>query len=215
MDTTLKTSLYVIVIILSGVFLFSDVAMLSDIGKEYLYWDVSSSFHILYGFTALHIITILIDMLSNKNKQQKKTSLEVMYISVHQIGAICGALGFLSGVLAAFGGIVPQRFTIQLIIALSIIAIFPLLFYIIYWKIKLRKKPISEWWDEKNIQDSAIGALITLAISVPIYFVIIIIQLWIIFEPSIVFWILAIFFVQIFIYSASVLIRNSASDLNE
>lgn len=71
--------------------------MLSDISKEYLYWDVSGQFYMLYVLTAFHIVIILwgtiVSSLPIKLLQNNMLNGKSIYVFLHQVGNVCGLIG--------------------------------------------------------------------------------------------------------------------------
>jgi|GEM_PF-936321 len=220
-------SLYIVSLTLSGVLLLSDIMLLSDIGKEYLLWDITSQWHLLYGFTAFHIVNMLIGviyLIKNPSSGEKlftgsKKSNEALFISLHNISFICGLLG-LAGVILSFTGlIIPGRYSIQLMIAATFLALFPFVLIAIYWITRMSKKRIKDWTDEKQLSDSGYGAMLCLAVLLPVFIIISIISLlgsgvvslpahfWMLYLPA-SFWMLLLFFLTLTIYGLTIILRN-------
>lgn len=209
-------SLYIALILLSGIFILSDVTLLSDIGKEYTLWDVSMEWQMLYGFTIFHIITMVIGFFLNRNRATFKfqkilgainNGNDALFIAIHQIGLICGLSGVACVILVVYIPIA-ERFKSAWLMALSFIAVIPWAFIIIYWIIKSRKKPLAAWIDEKQFSDTAIGALImggAFMLLIGIFYILDITHT-IIMPTS--FWFSLMFFIYLLGFSAVIVIRN-------
>ncbi len=159
-------SLFIVAVVLSGVFLLSDCTLLSDIGKEYARWDVSDQWLMLYGFTAFHIAVTVWGLLAGLTEKRKapeargEIGRDAFFLSMNQIGVLCGALGISACVLSLWG-IVPDRFRAAWLMALAILSVFPLAVYLFYMVIRNRRKPLRSWFDEKQTADLGAGALVS------------------------------------------------------
>ncbi len=121
-------SLFILLVIGSGVLLVSDVSLLSDIGKEYILFDVSSQWAMLYVFTAFHLAVVIIGaavLQKGKALPADTVKSETVYISVHHIALISGVLGVAGVFLAMSGTIVPLRYSVGFMVVLSASRSFP------------------------------------------------------------------------------------------
>ena len=207
-------SIYISLVIISGITLLSDAAQLSDIGKEYLYFDIASQWNILMVFAFFHLITMIVGTLILwKNKTGEKlfrpaADNEELFMSIHQIGLITGVLGLAGTIITSTGILVPERYTTHFMVFTAGLVMAPAVLFTTYWILKLRKKPLPEWLDEMQVKQAAAAAIISLALSVPIYILAVISQIFKVMDYGTAFWILALAFVQITIYSLTVLIRK-------
>lgn len=209
-------SLYIYMIILSGITLLSDVTIISDIGKEYSLLDVSGQWHILYVFTLFHIAVMILGTIFIKNAvgthllEEIKNGNDAMFISMNQIGIMCGVLG-IAGVIVSVSGtmenIILETYRAAWMMFLSCLALFPLVLFIIYWAIKYRKKPLAVWLDEKQALDSAIGALVSTLIALFLIVIFMIISIFAVDLPAIL-WLSIIFFIYLITFSGTILTRN-------
>lgn len=215
----MKHSIYVVLIILSGIMILDDLILLSDIGKEYLLWDVSTEWIILYCSTALHMLVMICGLISLKKttvndiklfKAFNKSS-DILFLSLHQTSFISSLLGICGIIFAISGLIVPERFSVHFMMLLAGLALFPLIIIIIYWMVKMRKKPARNWIDEKQMSDTALGALFGLLLSIVIYLFIFVLDLLNVLIMPVSFWILLIFFIQLTIFSAVIMSKNKMS----
>jgi hypothetical protein len=88
------------------------------------------------------------------------------------------------------------------------LALAPAALFSAYWILKLRKKPMAEWLDEMQLRDAAAAAIISLALSIPVYILAVISQIFKVVDYGTAFWILILAFIQIIIYSLTVLVRR-------
>ncbi|MFZ7121290.1 MAG: hypothetical protein ACOWWH_10100 [Eubacteriaceae bacterium] len=211
-----KDSIYFVLIILSGITLFSDLTLLSDIGKEYLFWDVTSQWIILYGFTLFQMVVVIfgfIHLLKNPAHNSKLFKHSgnrdgVLFLSLHHIGVISGVLGLCGVIFSATGIMTPDRYITQFMVVLAGLALFPLILFIVYWILKLKGRPFRQWFDEKQINDTALGTLLNFVITIPLYIFICIVELTNMYEFHVFFLIMIIFFLQLSIFSSVVIARN-------
>ena len=176
-EALLLHSLYIVFLVISGILILSDVALLSDIGKEYPYWDVSEEWSLLYFFGAMHLTAILVSIIYRwkyhteeglKNLFAKaREGNDILFILLNQIAFICGILGLL--VIMVFQTIIEAgNYRICVISVLSILSLMPLLLFAVYWILKCRKKNGQRWLDEKQVSDTCFGSMVTLAVGMPI-----------------------------------------------
>ena len=207
-------SIYISLVIISGITLLSDAAQLSDIGKEYLYFDIASQWNILMGFAFFHLITMIVGtIILWKSKIGEKLfrpamDNEELFMSIHQIGLITGVLGLAGTIITSTGILVPERYTAHFMVFTAGLVMAPSVLFATYWILKLRKKPLNEWLDEMQVKQAATAAIISLALSVPIYILAVISQILKVMDYGTAFWVLVLAFVQITIYSLTVLIRK-------
>lgn len=212
-------SVYIILIILSGISLGSDITILSDIGKEYRLLDVNEQWLILYGSTALHIAVVIYGtVFSIKNRPSGKHHLfeeirngnDVMFVSIFQIGFICALIG-IAGVVFSISGIMDTVFTEKYksayVLFLSVMALLPALVFIAYWAIRNKNRPASGWFDEKQLSDTAIGAVVALAATFPTIVILIIASVCIAGLPAL-FWMALLLFIQLAVFTGSVILRS-------
>ena len=206
-------SIFVAAIILSGISLLSDVTLLLEIDKEYLLFDVTLEWIMLYGFTAVHILVVILGLVYTSkypagDKKLFQLENDNLFMSMHHIALIAGILGVAGIVVAMTGTIVPDRFSVQFMILLASLALCPLILIVCFWMIKKRILTQTRWMDEKQVSDSAIGALASLLIGVLFYLIVILFDMFAPLPLPVPFWILFIFFVQLSVFSSVVLIKN-------
>lgn len=166
---TLLPLFLVVIGVLSLLFIFGDVALLSDIGKQYKLGLAQPEWLVLYPvmvfqfFTAL-IFTYLHFFRFSKEKQVKHITRDSnIFLIVQYVGVICGLMGLTSSSLRfLFPGA-----TLRVHIVMSlIILLMPYALVVGYWLITKLKEEHRQWYDEKQIQDIGISAFLTLILSV-------------------------------------------------
>lgn len=148
-----------ILITLSGIILLTDVTLLSDIGKEYLVFDVSNEWNMLFGFTLFHLLTVILSyfiIVEDKTPKQSifetiRTGSDQMYSSLYQIIAISGLIGavmssiFVSGLV---NDTVLNDYLVSITIFLAGLIALPTILFVFFWYIKFHRKPLIHWMDE-------------------------------------------------------------------
>ena len=208
---------FVVMIVLSGIILLSDMTLLLDIGKEYLLFDVTGEWLMLYGFAALHLVTVIIGFLQILRNESGETHLfridktkqENLFLEMHHIGLFCGILGLIGIILSLTGLIVPMRFWIALMIVVSGLVACPLAMIIVYWLISMSKSKRGEWTDEKQRADTGRAAIAALIVYMTATLVIIAIESLKLVAMPISFWLLSVFFIMLTLFSSVIIRRNS------
>lgn len=199
---------------ISGLMILADLSMLGDIGKEYeLGWDTSGEWTILfisYGLHAVFLVLALIRLIVNLEKakgQQPRTVLkdEVLFLSLHNTGWICGGLGLLA-ILAAWLAKTPLWLLHEIVIILSSLILLPYVLVLGVWLFKQRKAKASEWLDEKQFQDLTRAGFWALVFSVPFMILLYLLE-WNQATPGIwsVLWLPCILFIVLLLFSAGTL----------
>ena len=163
-------SLFLIVsVVLSLLFIFGDVALLSDIGKQYTHGLVQPEWLVLYPVMAFQCITAIIFTYLHlygfsKEEQVKHIARDSnIFLVVQYVGVICGLMGLTSSSLRfLFPGA-----TLQVHIVMSLITLLmPYALVVGYWLITKLQEEHRQWYDEKQIQDIGKSAFLTLVLSV-------------------------------------------------
>ena len=212
-------SFYVVVLILSGITLCSDITLLSDIGKEYRFWDVTSQWWMLYGFMSVHLVVVIygtISRVKNHGKGQPlfeaiRTGNDTLFVGMNQIGFVCALIG-IAGVFSSRIKAITQPYQTGYMLLLSGLAIAPLVSFFIYWAIRNRGKPASTWFDEKQISDTSFGALIALCVCLPLLVLLTAGSMIFTTLPA-PFWLILTFFITLGVFSGAVILRNRMSNL--
>jgi len=91
--------------------------------------------------------------------------------------------------------------------ALECIALTPFILFSIYWIIKNRNRPLPEWLDEKQVSDTAIGALVATITALPLIALFIVLSLNVISLPA-PFWLSFLFFTILTAFTGTVIMKN-------
>ncbi len=163
-------SLFLIVSgVLSLLFIFVDVALISDIGKQYKHGLAQPEWLVLYPVMVFQFITAIVFTYLHffgftKEKPVKHIARDNnIFLVVQYVGVICGLMGLTSSSLRfLFPGA-----TLQVHIVMSlIILLMPYALVVGYWLITKLQEEHRQWYDEKQIQDIGRSAFLTLVLSV-------------------------------------------------
>lgn len=202
-------SLFILLVIASGIFLLSDITLLSDIGKEYRLFDVTNEWAMLYGFTIFHLFVIITGVVVlKKRRAHAEGKNEAAYFTVHHIALISGLLGVAGVFLAMSGAAVPLRYATGFMVTLAVLALIPLLFILIYWRLRFLKERKKITMDEKQASDTAFAGLVALLSALPVYIVICTLDLLKALYLPVSFFILLLFFTQLIVFSSVILAKN-------
>ncbi len=220
-DRTFGYSFFTVLVILSGITLLSDATLLSEIGKEYVLWDVTGQWNMLYGFTVFHIAVSVFGMILARKSvspgthlfEAMRTGRDKLFLAMHQIGLLCGIAGIVGTVLPMnAAGLdlpgVPHTYREALMLVFSILALFPAGLILLYWIVKNRSKPLAQWFDEKQMSDTAAAGLMATAVSLFLLYIFGIISIYKVSALPVSFWLLLVFFVNLAVFSAATLARN-------
>jgi len=205
----LLDSLFLTGVVFSGITLISDAVQLSEIGKEYLYWDVSMQWYFLYGFALVHLIVAVFAFIKVFNKKERPVITgDALFYSLNQMLLIACSTGLAGIIISSIWMPVAIEFMATFIILAIGLSFAPVVLFILYWLWKKRMQSFSDWFDEKQLSDIARSALISFLFSLPVYFTAFTTEAMNsrIF-PSYV-WIMIIFFFQTALFSVSVLART-------
>ncbi len=164
-------SLFLIVSgVLSLLFVFSDVALLSDIGKQYRYGFAQPEWSVIYPIMGFQLLTALSFTYLHfsgfmREKQLKKIARDSnIFMAVQYVGLICGLLGLSA---SSLGFLFPSAWNLTIHTTISsIVLLIPYFLAVLYWFInKFQEKP-RQWYDEKQLQDVGKSAFLTMIISI-------------------------------------------------
>jgi hypothetical protein len=159
----------IIIGVIAMLFVFSDVALLTDISKQYRYEFSQPEWRLVYpimGFqfvftfvlTILHIYGFFTPKQVNKITRDSNIFLVVQYV-----GLICGLMGLAS---FSLGFLFSRAWSLTIHTTMGgIILLFPYVLSMAYWVLTKFKEKDREWWDEKQLQDVGKSALLTLLID--------------------------------------------------
>jgi hypothetical protein len=170
--------------IISGIMILGDIALLSDIGKEYHQgWQTRGEWIILfisYGLHVFSLVATLISIIKNLN-QEKETHEqvlkdEVLFLSLHSTGVISGWLGLIGVIAGLLSGL--SLWMMERIVGiLGIMILSPYLVILGIWIFRRRLGNLEPGLDEKQYQDLSSSGLWTLVITIPVMLVFFIFQL--------------------------------------
>jgi hypothetical protein len=156
--------------VLSLVFIFSDVALLSDIGKQYKYSLSQPEWLILYPIMAFQFMMAIVFLYLHlsgflKWKQLKHVVRDSnIFLIVQYVGIICGLMGLVSSSLGFFFS---RAWNLDLHVTISsIVLLIPYVLVVSYWLITKLQEKDRQWYDEKQLQDVGRSAFLTLILSI-------------------------------------------------
>jgi hypothetical protein len=210
-------SAYVVALILSGINIFTDYTILTDISHEYPYWDVSAYWMYLYICNAVHLAVVAFGLVKTWHTppirlaalfEQIRSGDDKLYRSMHQIGLMSAVIGLIGLVWALLVDLTEPYKTMWLFVVM-IFALVPVGFMVVYWGIRNRKKPVRKWMDEKQFSDMAFGALSMSAFMLPLLVVFAVVSYLNVFLLNATAWLLFSFFFMLLIYFAVMVIKNN------
>ena len=161
--------LLVVIGILSLLFIFGDIALLSDIGKQYKNDLSQPEWYLLYPIMSFQFLTALVFTYAHifkiKNCKHKKYMARDsnIFLIIQYVGVICGFLGLSS---TSLGFIFPNALSLKIHITPSlIILLFPYVMAVIFWFTMKIKEKSKRLFDEKQILDIGKSSFASLIIS--------------------------------------------------
>lgn len=159
-DTSSLLTSAITIGILSGLMILGDIALLSDIGKEYHQgWQTRGEWIILfisYGLHALYLAVGVFFLFTNLKKEDiqivETVKDEVLFLSLFSTGWICGTLGLLTVTASLFTNI-PAWIMIRAIPTFSLLILSPYLAILLIWILRQYLGDLSPGLDEKQTQD--------------------------------------------------------------
>ncbi|MEE4195764.1 MAG: hypothetical protein V2J07_11250 [Anaerolineae bacterium] len=154
-------------LVLSGLYLASDAALLHDLGNEYLLWDISMEWRLLFLASSLQLTLMVVGFIILAASKEKSPFSwfpkaekfdESMFRIVTFVGLISGVLGLCMLPLPQLMG-VGERYRDGYLITLTTLALLPFVSSLIYWLVRNRGKEFSLILDEKQFQDVSFGGL--------------------------------------------------------
>ncbi len=163
--------------ILSFLGLFSDWAVLGDIGKEYkMGWDTSGEWIILYILLGIHAVFILLvtgisaGILRYLRQLDTETEMagkdEIVFVIAQCVGIICGMIG-LGWIALGMAVSKNVNVTVYHSLATGIIILVPYGLIVSYWLILKLRERVGEWYDEKQWHDVTRAGFTTLLLLIP------------------------------------------------
>jgi len=179
MITQRKTSTLVVaaiaVGIISGLMILGDITLLSDIGNEYeAGLQTRGEWLILFASYGLHLLSLGMGVLALVGNLKKDTQPaeqpikdEVLFLSLHTTGVICGILGLAGVITGIFSSLDPWM--LQMVVGItSLLILAPYLVILAVWIFRRFWGLPSPDLDEKQFQDLARAGLTTLLMILPV-----------------------------------------------
>jgi len=159
---------------ISGLFLLSDLALLSDIGKEYVQgWDTSGEWIILFinhGLHALFTILAFPALISGTKRDEQPGEIaakdDVLFAAALTTGLLCGGIGLIV-VIFALASPLPAWLIEYISTPIGIVILLPSLLAFGVWLFLKRREKVKDWFDEKQLHDISSAALWTLTFTLP------------------------------------------------
>jgi hypothetical protein len=152
-------SLSIVLTILSGILLLVDVVLLLEIGKEYLFFDVSNEWVMINIHTAIHFLTIGLAYFVLRKKvasvpgffEEIEKGSEQMFLGMYQVmffSSLFGILGILFVMINVMDSVTFENYNLEISIISSILALTPIIIFLMYWIVRFRKVPVRDWLNE-------------------------------------------------------------------
>jgi hypothetical protein len=190
--------------------------LITDIIKEYKAGipGIESEFVTLYFSQFLHLLfyclIIVFIILNNKEKRLAgKSSAEVslkdeaIFINAQYIGIFTGVLGL--AIMSALSIFSPLWAIKKGIVVVCAVLVIPYIAIVIYWLIIKIRERVSEWYDEKQLQDVTKAGLVSFLSSIAILAIFFISQNIFKFPLLNVIWFPIYFFIALLIFSGVIL----------
>jgi hypothetical protein len=165
----------IIIGVLSLLFIFSDIALLSDIHKQYRHGLSQPEWAIVLPVLVVQFITAILFLFSHltgrfveKNSDQPARDINI-FLVLQYVGMISGLMGL---GLTSLGFVYPSGWnstTHSLLGGISILSPYGLVLF--YWLIIKFQEKDRQWFDEKQSQDIGKSALMTLGMITVLLFV--------------------------------------------
>ena len=174
--TTSKIKIAAITLgVISGAMILGDMALLSDIGKEFpLGWQTRGEWitlFISYGLHYLFLVLAILSLISNlKSSPTQKENIvkdEVLFLSLHSTGILCGWLGMMFVIIALISNLSPWMME-RIVVLLGLLILSPYLVILVIWIFRWRLGDLAPGLDEKQFQDLSRAGLWTLLLTIPV-----------------------------------------------
>jgi hypothetical protein len=214
-------SLYLVAVVVSGLFLATEPVQLSEIGKEYVLFDVGGQWSFLIGSTLFHLAVMLTGFFYLRPAAGRtlrtggaESLNDAFFITMHQVGLACGILGIL-GLMTFTRWGVPERYYSLLILLLSALALTPWAIVLVLLVARNRTRPLAAWFDEKQTADTAVGALCSMLAVMPALVALSAVDLYVRLGLPLSFWLMLLFFLCLILFSTTVLARSGVETRTE
>ena len=204
-------SVYLTAIVLSGLILATEPVQLSEIGKEYRLFDVEGQWVFLLASTLFHLAVVMAGLRYSRRipgvLPDAASRSDAFYTTMHQVGILCGVLGMI-GVLSYAQWGTLERYRPFMVLVLGGVALLPWIVILAFLIVRNRNKPLSAWFDEKQTVDTAVGALCSMLVGMPLLVILSALDWYVKFAQPLGFWLMLVFFVCLSMFSWAVLIRS-------
>ena len=164
-------SLFLLVFgILSFLFVFSDVALLSDIGKQYRYNLAQPEWLLVYIIMGFQLIVAAVftylHLFGFRQEQQIEHVVRDnnIFLVTQYVGLVCGLMGLS---LFSLGFFYTSSWNLDMHVTItSILLLSPYALALVYWLVTKLQEKNRQWYDEKQILDVGRSAFLTLISSV-------------------------------------------------
>jgi uncharacterized membrane protein YdcZ (DUF606 family) len=167
---TVSSLLLVIGGVLALLFVFSDVALLSDIGKQYRHGLAQPEWSLVYPIMGFQFVAALVFIYFHLSGFSKKGQVKHVardsntFLVVQYVGTICGLMGL---TFSSLGFFFSRAWNLDLhVTANSIILLTPYALVVGYWLVTKLQEKDRQWYDEKQLQDVGKSAFLTLVSNV-------------------------------------------------
>jgi hypothetical protein len=154
--------------IISGLLVFSDVALLSDINRQYHNQLSQPEWQLVYPFIIYQFVITLIFQYCHLTgkflvQQEEMITRDInIFLVVQVVGVVCGVLGL---GLMSLGFLYSRAWTLTIHTIISMgVLLFPYVLAVGYWIFMKLKEKDRQWYDEKQSQDVGKSAFLTLVI---------------------------------------------------
>jgi hypothetical protein len=154
--------------IISGLLVFSDVALLSDINRQYHNQLSQPEWQLVYPFIIYQFVITLIFQYCHLTgkflvQQEEMITRDInIFLVVQVVGVVCGVLGL---GLMSLGFLYSRAWTLTVHTIISMgVLLFPYALAVGYWIFMKLKEKDRQWYDEKQSQDVGKSAFLTLVI---------------------------------------------------
>jgi hypothetical protein len=192
--------------VLSLLFVFSDIALLSDIHKQYRYnlaqpeWALVFPIMIFQFIIAVWFLVMHLMGRYTASKEHYAVRDSNVFLIVQYVGIITGVMGL---ILAGLGFIYRTgwNFTVHGIIGGAVL-LFPYILAVMYWFVTKFQEKDRLWFDEKQSQDVGKSALLTLFTNTSLLLILFFSHIWHPDSRIYLLWLPLYLFATIFLFSA-------------
>jgi hypothetical protein len=156
--------------ILSFLFVFSDVALLSDIGKQYRYNLAQPEWLLVYIIMGFQLIVAAVftylHLFGFRQEQQIEHVVRDnnIFLVSQYVGLVCGLMGIS---LFSLGFFYSNSWNLDMHVTItSILLLSPYALALVYWLVTKLQEKNRQWYDEKQVLDVGRSAFLTLISSV-------------------------------------------------